>query len=72
VNENGVKPIKCYKYRLFPTRAQETALNATLDTLRLVYNSLLNERKFLYETTGKGVSQYAQEKHFAPWRKDFP
>ena len=64
--------IKCFRYRLYPTRAQETALNATLDTLRLVYNSLLNERKFLYETTGKGVSQYAQEKHFAEWRRQFP
>ncbi len=68
----SVKQVKTYRYRLFPTRAQETALNATLDTLRLVYNSLLNERKFLHETTGKGVSQYTQEKHFAPWRKDFP
>ncbi len=64
--------IKTYRYRLYPTRAQETALNKTLDTLRLVYNSLLNERKFLYETTGKGTSQYAQEKHFAEWRSRFP
>ena len=47
-------------------------MNTTLDTLRLVYNSLLNERKFLYETMGKGISQYAQEKHFADWRKHFP
>ena len=64
--------IKTYRYRLYPTRAQETALNKTLNTLRLVYNSLLNERKFLYETTGKGTSQYAQEKHFAEWRNRFP
>ena len=48
------------------------ALNKTLDTLRLVYNSLLNERKYLYETTGEGISQYGQEKHFADWRKQFP
>jgi len=48
------------------------ALNTTLDTLRFVYNSLLHERKFLYETTGNGISQYAQEKHFAGWRKQFP
>ena len=64
--------IKCYRYRLYPTRAQQTSLSTTLDTLRLVYNSLLNERKFLYETMGKGISQYAQEKHFAAWRKQFP
>jgi putative transposase len=78
VLDTSVK-IKCYKFRLFPTRAQETGLNTTVNTLRLVYNtlrlvynSLLNERKFLYETTGIGISQYSQEKHFAGWRKDFP
>lgn len=64
--------MKCFRYRVYPTRAQETALNTTLDTLRLVYNSLLNERKFLYETKGQGIGQYAQEKHFAQWRKEFP
>lgn len=72
MNPHGVKTVLCHKYRLYPTKAQITALNTTLDTLRLVYNSLLNERKFLYETTGKGISQYAQEKHFADWRKQFP
>lgn len=71
MNDVSVK-IKCYKYRLYPTRAQETALDATLDTLRKIYNSLLNERKFLYETTGNGISQYDQEKRFASWRKEFP
>lgn len=69
---SSVKTIRCYKFRISPTRAQETDLNTTLNTLRLVYNSLLNERKFLYETTGKGISQYSQEKHFAGWRKQFP
>jgi putative transposase len=62
----------CVKYRILPTRAQETALCETLELLRGVYNSLVNERKFLYETTGKGPSQYTQEKHFAQWRKQFP
>jgi putative transposase len=72
VNLDSVKTILCYKYRLYPTKAQAAALDTTLDTLRLVYNSLLNERKFLYETTGKGISQYGQEKHFADWRKKSP
>jgi len=72
VNRDSVNLHKAYVFRLYPTGAQETALNATLNTLRHVYNSLLNERKFVYETTGKGISQYAQEKHFAEWRKEFP
>ena len=72
MNSDSVKLHKAFCFRLYPTRAQKTALNATLDTLRLVYNNLLNERKFLYETTGKSISQYSQEKHFAGWRRDFP
>lgn len=62
----------CVKYRILPTRAQETLLSETLETLRGVYNSLVNERKFVYDTTGKGIGQYAQEKHFADWRKQHP
>ena len=72
MNTDSVKTYKAYSFRLYPTKAQETALNAALSTLRHVYNSLLNERKFMYETTGKGITQYAQEKHFADWRKQFP
>jgi len=64
--------VKCFKYRLYPTKAQETALNQTLDTLRDVYNSLLHEREFLYETTGKSPSQYEQEKHFKEWKPAHP
>ena len=71
MNTDSVKTYKAYSFRLYPTKAQETALNAALSTLRHVYNSLLNERKFVYETTGKGISQYEQEKHFAAWRKQF-
>jgi len=71
VSSDNVRLHKAFCFRLYPTRAQETALNATLDTLRHVYNSLLNDRKFLYETTGNGISQYSQEKYFAPWRKEF-
>jgi len=63
---------KVYKFRLYPTRAQETALDATLDILRGVYKSLLHEREFLYQTTGKGIGQFAQEKHFTLWKADHP
>jgi putative transposase len=63
---------RVYKFRLYPSRAQETAMNATLDILRGVYNSLLHEREFLYQTTGKGIGQFAQEKHFTVWKKDHP
>ena len=63
---------KCLKFRIYPTPAQETALCDTLDTCRVVYNSLLNERKHDYELFGKSPSRYEQQKHFPLWSKAFP
>ena len=40
----------CLKIRLYPDRAQKCALEATLETCRLVYNSLVNDRKFQYDS----------------------
>lgn len=64
-------PYAHVKYRLYPTKSQERLLNRHLEILCDVYNALVNERKFLYETTGKGISQYQQEKHFTEWRQKF-
>src|SRR5205807_2014548 len=36
---------QAFKFRLYPTSAQETILRGTLETCRDVYNSLLHERK---------------------------
>ena len=63
---------KCLKYRLCPTKAQETVLDQTLLTCRDVYNSLLNERKHDYETKATSPSRYEQQKHFPAWSKEFP
>ncbi len=57
--------MKTFKYRLYPTRAQETAMYAMIEAHRAVYNSALNERKFVYETTKKRVG-YVQQ---AGWLK---
>jgi putative transposase len=42
---------KVFRYRLYPTRAQETALNHTLDLCRWVYNETLATRRNAYEAT---------------------
>ena len=57
--------MKTFKFRLYPTAAQITAMNAMIETHRAVYNSALNQRKFVYETTQKGVG-YVQQ---ARWLK---
>jgi putative transposase len=61
-----------YKYRLYPTAAQETALRGMLATARDVYNSLLNWRKHDYEVQGKSPSCGEQEKALPLWKKAHP
>jgi len=55
------------KYRLFPTKAQERQLDATLETCRLVYNSFVRWRTFEYETAQKSVGRYEQVKNGNLW-----
>ena len=55
-----VKPTKtvkrAYKYRFYPTRAQENILARTFGCTRFVYNWGLQERKNAYAKTGKGIN----------------
>jgi putative transposase len=64
--------VKCLKYRLFPTKAQERRLEQTLETCRQVYNSLLNWRKHDYEVMGKSPSWYDQKKGITAWKANHP
>lgn len=57
---------------MFPTREQTRRLDDTLETCRLVYNSLVNDRVFQYETAKQSPSRYEQQKMFPKWSKDFP
>jgi putative transposase len=63
---------KAFKYRIYPTSAQETTLRQTVETCRSVYNSLLNERKHDYELFGKSPSCAAQQKHLPVWKQEYP
>ena len=62
----------CLKYRVFPSKEQERKLSDTLETCRLIYNSLVNDRVFQYETARVSVSRYEQQKMFPLWSKNFP
>src|SRR5882724_9624675 len=63
---------KAYKFRLYPTKAQETVLCQTLATCRDVYNSLLNERKHDFELLCKSPTRLQQQKHLPVWKQDHP
>lgn len=49
-----------FQYRLYPTPAQEAALQATLDECRWLYNRLLEERKVAWEEADTSVRLYDQ------------
>ena len=50
-----------YKYRLSPTKKQIQALDRTLETCRILYNSCLADRRNHYQTTGNGLSRIRQQ-----------
>jgi putative transposase len=61
-----------HQYRLYPTKAQEAEMVRTLETCRLVYNSLLNWRRHDYETLGKSPSRVDQQSAFPRWKREHP
>ena len=55
-----MKTRKAYKFRIFPTRRQETKLDATLRLCRELYNAALTERREAYRMVGKSLNYYDQ------------
>lgn len=62
----------CLKVRLLPTKAQQTTLETSLETCRILYNRLLAGRKEAYEQTGKWPSRYEQQALLPQWKKENP
>ena len=54
--------LRVYRYRLYPTRAQEATLHETLVRLRELYNAALQERRDAYRKFGVSVGCAAQQK----------
>lgn len=64
--------LRTYRYRLYPSRAQEQNLWRVLDACRGLHNMALAERKHAYQLEGRSVSKadlYALAKHY---RQTFP
>ncbi len=51
---------KTFRYRLYPTSAQQRKMVQTLRECRYLYNHLLAERRDAYEHTGRSPSLYTQ------------
>jgi len=64
--------LKIFKYRLYPTPAQEKCLFNTLAVCRHFYNMCLEERKTAYQLAGRSVRKSDQEKMAVRYRQTFP
>ena len=64
--------LKALRYRIYPTKAQASQLAWTLETCRQVYNSLVNDRKFQYEVSGKAPSWIEQKRSITAWKPSHP
>jgi putative transposase len=61
--------IKAFKYRIYPTKKQETALEHSLDLCRELYNSALRERSEAYKLAGKSVTYSMQQNQLPEIKK---
>jgi putative transposase len=63
---------KTFLYRLRPTKAQVTRLDAMLEECRWLYNHLLEKRKAAYEGQGQSLELYDQVKTLPTVKKERP
>lgn len=64
--------LKAYQYRVYPTKAQITLLNQTLEICRKVYNDTLALRRDSWDNERKNVSLFETNKQLTQWKKDYP
>ena len=61
-----------YRYRLYPTAAQRTSLQKTLEACRWLYNRTLEVRKMAWEQERKTVGRYDTINLLAQWKAEKP
>lgn len=64
--------LRTYRYRLYPSRAQEQNLWRVLDACRGLYNMALAERKYAYRLEGRIVSKAELYELAKRYRQTFP
>lgn len=60
---------KTYRYRIYPTKGQESILIVWLNTCRILYNQSLSERKEAYEKDKSSVNYYDQTNNLKEAKK---
>lgn len=64
--------LKTFKYRLYPSHAQEQRLLQVLEVCRHWYNMCLEDRKWSYELEGRSIRKNDQIKQSRWYRQTFP
>jgi len=59
-----------YRYRLYPTKKQQTILNNTLEECRWLYNHFLEERKNSWEQEKKSLNYHSQAVSIVKLKQD--
>jgi len=63
---------KTFKYRIYPTKAQATKLQKSLDACRWLYNHFLEKRKNAWESEKKSLSRYDQTNTIKSLKQEYP
>lgn len=63
---------KVYQYRMYPTKAQVSTLNRTLNLCRKVYNNTLALRRDAWDYDQKNISLFDSHKDLTLWKQEFP
>jgi len=64
--------LKTFKYRIYPTKAQRSKMEQTLELCRWTYNETLAYRKSTFEQEGKYISKYETHNLLPEWKKNKP
>lgn len=59
-----------YKFRIYPTAAQEVLIQKTFGCARFVYNHFLAQRIAEYQATGKAPTRFQQDKMLTSLKKE--
>jgi len=60
---------KAFKYRIYPTKKQNTKLENTFELCRELYNAAIEERTNAYELNGKSISYSVQQNQLPEIKK---
>ena len=61
-----------YKFRLYPTKAQERQIQRTFGCCRYLWNHYLSQRKAVYELNGHTMNYYECAKDLTALKKELP